>query len=106
MGASCAQAGLEISAEKASANAIGRMGGHRAGSMAGVDCMAQARSRNHRKKLSADEPALYERMQRLGERHGQHQPDRLCENEPAKGAPYDPSAFASGFRLSTEFVAG
>ena len=69
-------------------------------------CMAQARGENDRNEPPADEAALSERLQRLGERLGQHQPDRLSENEPGQGATSDPSAFARGFRLSTEFVAG
>ncbi len=68
--------------------------------------MAQARGENDRNEPPADEAALSERLQRLGERLGQHQPDRLSENEPGQGATSDPSAFARGFRLSTEFVAG
>ena len=55
---------------------------------------------------SAEEAALSARLQRLGERLGEHhqQPGRPDEVGAAPRA--DPSALARGFRLSTELVAG
>ena len=66
--------------------------------------MAQARGDDDRNQSPADEAALSARLQRLGERLGQHQSDRPSENGPRQGA--DASALARGFRLSAEFVAG
>jgi ATP synthase protein I len=54
---------------------------------------------------SAEEAALSARLQRLGERLGEHhQPVRSSET--GSGPRTDPSALARGFRLSTELVAG
>ncbi len=49
-----------------------------------------------------DEAALSARLQRLGDRLGQNQARRPAETGPSQTA--DPSAFARGFRLSTELV--
>jgi ATP synthase protein I len=68
--------------------------------------MAQARGNDDRKEPPADEAALSERLQRLGERLGSHRPDRVSEHHPGQGATSDSSALARGFRLSAEFVAG
>jgi ATP synthase protein I len=68
--------------------------------------MAQARGDDDRNEPPADEAALSARLQRLGERLGQHHPDRPSENDPDPGANADPSALARGLRLSAEFVAG
>ena len=53
---------------------------------------------------SAEEAALSARLQRLGERLGQTGARR--EVEAGSTPRSDPSAFARGFRLSTELVAG
>jgi ATP synthase protein I len=55
---------------------------------------------------TADEAALTARLQRLGERLGQHQSERPSETNPGQGRAADSSALARGLRLSTEFVAG
>jgi ATP synthase protein I len=68
--------------------------------------MAQARGDDDRNEPPADEAALSARLQRLGERLGQHHSDRPSENDPRQGANADTSALARGFRLSAEFVAG
>jgi ATP synthase protein I len=68
--------------------------------------MAQARGDDDRNGQPADEAELSARLQRLGERLGQHQSDRPSENDPRSGANADTSALARGFRLSAEFVAG
>jgi ATP synthase protein I len=68
--------------------------------------MAQARGDDDRNEPPADEAELSARLQRLGERLGQHQSDRPSENNPRQGANADPSALARGLRLSAEFVAG
>jgi ATP synthase protein I len=68
--------------------------------------MAQARGDDDRNEPPADEAALSARLQRLGERLGQHHSDRPSENDPRSGANADTSALARGFRLSAEFVAG
>jgi ATP synthase protein I len=68
--------------------------------------MADARRDDDRNEPPADEAALSARLQRLGERLGQHHPDRLTGNDPVQSATADSSALARGFRLSTEFVAG
>ncbi|HEY2230814.1 MAG TPA: AtpZ/AtpI family protein [Xanthobacteraceae bacterium] len=65
-----------------------------------------ARPGDDRDRPTADEAALSARLQRLGERLGDHHPDRPSENGPRRGAGSDPSALARGFRLSAEFVAG
>jgi ATP synthase protein I len=61
-------------------------------------------SRDKEKSRSADEAALSARLRRLGERL-----DRVGAGRPPDTGPrptVDPSAFARGFRLATEFVAG
>ena len=68
--------------------------------------MTQARGDDDRNEPPADEAALSARLQRLGERLGQHYPDRPSENEAGQGAGSDSSALARGMRLSAEFVAG
>ena len=69
-----------------------------------ADDTRKARDRN---LPQSDEAALSARLQRLGERLGQHHhPDRPSEHDPRQGANADPSALARGFRLSAEFVAG
>ena len=68
--------------------------------------MAQARQDDDRNEPPADEAELSARLQRLGERLGQHQSDRPSENDPGGGASADRSALARGLRLSAEFVAG
>ena len=68
--------------------------------------MAQARGDDDRDEPPADEAALSARLQRLGERLGQHESDRASENDPRGGAKADPSALARGYRLLAEFVAG
>jgi ATP synthase protein I len=65
-----------------------------------------ARPGDDRDEPTADEAALSARLQRLGERLGDHHPDRPSENDPRRSAGSDPSALARGFRLSAEFVAG
>ena len=54
---------------------------------------------------SAEEAALSARLQRLGERLGQHKAPGQSTEAPS-GSKSDPSAIARGFRLSTELVAG
>ncbi len=68
--------------------------------------MAKARGDDDRDEPPADEAALSARLQRLGERLGQHESDRASENDPRGGAKADPSALARGYRLLAEFVAG
>jgi ATP synthase protein I len=68
--------------------------------------MAQARGDDDRDEPPADEAALAARLQRLGERLGQHHSDRPSENGQGRGAPADSTAIARGLRLSAEFVAG
>jgi ATP synthase protein I len=65
-----------------------------------------ARRDDDRNEPPADEAELSARLQRLGERLGQHYPDRPSENEGGQGAGSDSSALARGMRLSAEFVAG
>ncbi|HEV3372431.1 MAG TPA: AtpZ/AtpI family protein [Xanthobacteraceae bacterium] len=65
-----------------------------------------ARRDDDRNEPPADEAELSARLQRLGERLGQHQSDRPSENNLGRGASADTSALARGFRLSAEFVAG
>jgi ATP synthase protein I len=55
---------------------------------------------------SADEAALSARLRHLGERLDHVAPARSTETRPASGPTADPSAFARGFRLSSELVAG
>ena len=54
---------------------------------------------------SAEEAALSARLQSLGERLARHQ-EPGPQAETRSGSKSDPSALASGFRLSTELVAG
>jgi ATP synthase protein I len=68
--------------------------------------MAQARGDDDQNEPPADEAALSARLQRLGERLGQHQPDRVSEIDRGPGAKSDSSALAQGLRLSAEFVSG
>jgi ATP synthase protein I len=68
--------------------------------------MAPARGDDDRDEPPADEAALSARLQRLGERLGQHESDRASEIDPRGGANSDPSALARGYRLLAEFVAG
>ena len=65
--------------------------------------MAPARGDDDRSEPTPDEAALSARLQRLGERLGQHQSDRPSENQGAKS---DPSGLARGLQLTAEFVAG
>jgi ATP synthase protein I len=58
-----------------------------------------------RGKSSAEEAALSARLQRLGERLGQHT-GRPVDNDSGASPAADASAMARGFRLSTELVAG
>jgi ATP synthase protein I len=58
-----------------------------------------------RGKSSAEEAALSARLQRLGERLGQHT-GRPVDNDSGASPTADASAMARGFRLSTELVAG
>jgi ATP synthase protein I len=57
-----------------------------------------------RKKLPDDEAALSARLNRLGERIATA--NRPSENATSADTARDASAFARGFRLSTELVAG
>jgi ATP synthase protein I len=68
--------------------------------------MARARGEDDQSETPADEAALSARLQRLGERLGQHQSDRASEIDRGGGANVDSSALARGMRLSAEFVAG
>jgi ATP synthase protein I len=68
--------------------------------------MTQARGDDDRNEPPVDEAELSARLQRLGERLGQHQSDRPSDNDPRQGAIADTSALARGLRLSAEFVAG
>src|SRR4030088_279318 len=68
--------------------------------------MTQARGDDDRNEPPADEAALSAKVQRIGERLGQHYPDRPSENKGGQGAGSDSSALARGMRLSAEFVAG
>ena len=65
-----------------------------------------ARKARDRNLPQSDEAALSARLRRLGERLGQHHPDRPSDSEPGQRPTADPSAIARGFRLSTELVAG
>ncbi|MEA2991427.1 MAG: synthase protein [Alphaproteobacteria bacterium] len=64
-----------------------------------------ARDKGDHGNSSADEAALSARLQRLGERLGQHTGRPIDKDRGASPAA-DPSAMARGFRLSTELVAG
>jgi ATP synthase protein I len=68
--------------------------------------MTQARGDDDRNEPPVDEAELSARLQRLGERLGQHQSDRSSDSDPRQGAIADTSALARGLRLSAEFVAG
>ena len=75
--------------------------------IAGVESMADdTRERGERDQPAADEAVLSARLRRLGERLGQHKPDRPSGGETGQRPTSDPSAIARGFRLSTELVAG
>jgi ATP synthase protein I len=60
--------------------------------------------KDNRKESPADEAALSARLQRLGERLATA--NRPSENATGSRQAADASAFARGFRLSTELVAG
>jgi|SRR5579872_458447 len=62
------------------------------------------RKQDDRKNLPDDEAALSARLQRLGERLAQANRPSEKGSDPRPAA--DASAFARGFRLSTEMVAG
>ena len=64
------------------------------------------RGNGERDQPAADEAVLSARLRRLGERLGQHKPDRPSDREAGQRPTSDPSAIARGFRLSTELVAG
>jgi ATP synthase protein I len=67
--------------------------------------MTDARGdKDDREKLPDDEAALSARLQRLGERLATA--SRPSENDSGSRQAADASAFARGFRLSTELVAG
>ncbi len=66
--------------------------------------MAPPREDQDRDEPPADEAALSARLQRLGERLGQQQSERLSENR--QGATSDPSGLARGLQLTAEFAAG
>jgi ATP synthase protein I len=68
--------------------------------------MTRPRGDDDRNEPAADEAALSERLQRLGERLSHQGAGRLSENERRQGTSSDPSALARGLRLATEFVAG
>ena len=65
-----------------------------------------ARDRRDHDRPPSDEAALSARLRNLGERLGQHHPDRPSDSEPGQRPSADSSAIARGFRLSTELVAG
>jgi ATP synthase protein I len=62
------------------------------------------RGKDNRKEPPDDEAALSARLQRLGERLADV--SRPSENGASPRSTVDASAFARGFRLSTELVAG
>ncbi len=65
--------------------------------------MADGIGENEERKGATDEEAaLSARLQRLGDRLGQNQAGRPAETGPGQTA--DTSAFARGFRLSSELV--
>ena len=68
--------------------------------------MAQTRKDDDRNEPPTDEAALSARLQRLGERLGQHQPDRPSETDRGPGTNADRSALARGLQLSAEFISG
>jgi ATP synthase protein I len=75
--------------------------------VAGVESMADdTREHGERDQPAADEAVLSARLRHLGERLGQHKPDRLSDREIGQRPTTDPSAMARGLRLSTELVAG
>jgi ATP synthase protein I len=65
-----------------------------------------ARGNGDRDRRPTDEAALSARLQRLGERLGDHHPGDSRVSAPGQRPVSDPSAIARGFRLSTELVAG
>jgi len=68
--------------------------------------MSPVRRDDDRSEPTTDEAALSARLRRLGERLGQHQSDRLSEDDHRRGASSDASGLARGFQLTAEFVAG
>jgi ATP synthase protein I len=74
--------------------------------IAGVESMADDTRDHGERDPAADEAVLSARLRRLGERLGQHTPDRPSGGETGQRPTSDPSAIARGFRLSTELVAG
>ena len=68
--------------------------------------MARAHGDDDREEKPADEAALAERLQRLGERLGSSQSDRASEGNRGRGSAAEASGLARGLRLSSEFVAG
>ncbi|MDO8875443.1 MAG: AtpZ/AtpI family protein [Pseudolabrys sp.] len=62
------------------------------------------RGQGDRQEPPADEAALSARLQRLGDRIADA--NRAPENAAGSRAGADPSAYARGFRMSTELVAG
>ena len=62
------------------------------------------RGQGDRTEPPADEAALSARLQRLGDRLADA--NRIPENEAASRAGADAAAYARGFRMSTELVAG
>jgi ATP synthase protein I len=68
--------------------------------------MADGARKDGDRDSPADEAALSARLQRLGERLGQHHLDHPSGTESGQRPISDPSAMARGFRLSTELVAG
>ncbi|HVZ54457.1 MAG TPA: AtpZ/AtpI family protein [Pseudolabrys sp.] len=62
------------------------------------------RGKDKRKEPPDDEAALSTRLQRLGDRL--KEASRHSESDPGPRLAADSSAFARGFRLSTELVAG
>jgi ATP synthase protein I len=64
------------------------------------------RGRGDQGTESSDEAALSARLKRLGERLGQSGPGRSSETGLASRSTADHSAFARGFRLSSELVVG
>jgi ATP synthase protein I len=63
-----------------------------------------ARDGGNREGVSAEEAALFARLQRLGARLGQVRASRPRENGSDAGATTNAVGFARGFRLSAELV--
>jgi ATP synthase protein I len=68
--------------------------------------MVRANGNGDREEKPADEAALAARLQRLGERLGTSQSDRVSEGNPGRRPAAEASALTRGLRLSSEFVAG